>query len=104
VKQPVFLWVTCIRVLEPKGREHVLNHYIPESNLGNIPFLDVGVFAGKLDLDTINWNEAWTLALRYDGVMAPREHDGDFRDWKAIEAWVKQTAQTIDSIVGEARG
>jgi menaquinone-dependent protoporphyrinogen oxidase len=104
VKKPLYLWVTCIRVLEPNGREHVLHQYIPQSELGDTPLLDVGVFAGKLDLDSINWNEAWTLAVRYDGAIAPRDHNGDYRDWKAIEAWVKQTARSIDSLVGEARG
>jgi menaquinone-dependent protoporphyrinogen oxidase len=104
VKKPLYLWLTCIRVLEPNGREHVLHHYIPQSELGDLPLLDVGVFAGKLDLDSVNWNEAWTLAIRYDGATPPRNHDGDYRDWKAIEAWVKQTAQSIDSLVGEARG
>jgi menaquinone-dependent protoporphyrinogen oxidase len=104
VKKPVFLWVTCIRILEPNGRQHVLGHYIPQSELSGLPFLDTGVFAGKLDLDSTNWNEAWTLAVRYDGTTPPRDHDGDYRDWKAIEAWVKQTARSIDSLVGEARG
>ncbi len=104
VKKPLYVWVTCIRVLEPNGRDHVLNHYIPQSELSGLTFLDVGVFAGKLDLDSINWNEAWTLAVRYDGVTPPRDHDGDYRDWKAIEAWVKQAARSIDSLVGEARG
>ena len=104
VKKPLYLWVTCIRVLESNGREHVLNNYIPQSELGDLPLLDVGVFAGKLDLESVNWNEAWTLAVRYDGVTPPRSHDGDYRDWKAVEAWTKATARAIDSIVGEARG
>ena len=104
IRLPVYLFVMCIRILEPDGLDRIRYHYLPQSGMDDFPIESLGVFAGKLDLDSINWNEAWTLALRYDGVTAPRDHDGDYRDWDAIKTWTMQVAESINQLAGEARG
>jgi menaquinone-dependent protoporphyrinogen oxidase len=104
VRMPLYLFIMCIRALEVDGLDHVRYHYLPQSGLDDLPVEALGVFAGKLELDNINWNEAWTLAVRYDGTAAPREHDGDYRDWEAIQKWTMQVAESINQLAGEARG
>lgn len=104
VRIPLYLFIMCVRVLEVDGLDRVRYHYIPQSGLADLPIQELGVFAGKLDLENINWNEAWTLAVRYDGSTAPRDHNGDYRDWKAIEKWTMQVAESINEVAGEARG
>lgn len=85
--KPVFVFVSCIRVLEDKGYDWVLNNYMPPWLLEKLNLVDVVAFAGKLLFDNVSWEEEWTLALKYDGVHPAIDFDGDFRDWSKIEAW-----------------
>ncbi len=91
-KHPVFLWVTCIRVMEQYGEEHVMEHYMVHELLRKINPRGIAAFAGKLDLQTVDWNERWTLAARYDGMTWPSSFDGDFRNWEEIRAWAQRIA------------
>jgi menaquinone-dependent protoporphyrinogen oxidase len=95
MQKPVALFITCIRVLEPDGREHALKYYVHQDTLDKINALDVGVFAGKLQLDSIDLNERWTLSLRYDGQEVPGTLSDDFRDWDAIRQWALATAERL---------
>lgn len=93
--RPVFIFFTCIRVLEPDGPEHVLAHYVNHSALEALNVRDIQPFAGKLELNAINWDERWTLAARYDGSAAPGSFNRDFRDWNAIRAWADKVADSL---------
>jgi menaquinone-dependent protoporphyrinogen oxidase len=94
-KKPVYMWIMCIRVLETNGREHALKEYVHQPTLHEIGVRDVAVFAGKLNLDVIDWNERWTLAARYDGESLPGTRNDDYRDWNAIRAWAIQVREAL---------
>jgi menaquinone-dependent protoporphyrinogen oxidase len=94
---PVYLWVTCIRVLEAYGMDHVLEHYMHHDLLRSIGARAPVAFAGKLDLNAVDWNERWTLAARYDGSTWPSHFDGDFRDWDKIREWTVQVAAELQA-------
>lgn len=85
--RPVYIWIMCIRVLEPDGLEHALKEYVHQSTLHEIGVRDTAVFAGKLNLAEIDWNERWTLAARYDGDALPGSRNDDYRDWNTIRNW-----------------
>jgi len=93
--RPLYMFITCIRVLEPDGREHVLQHYVHRETLQQLGVREVGVFAGKLRLDAIDMRERWTLSLRYDGGVIPGEFNDDFRDWDAIRAWAVSVGERL---------
>jgi menaquinone-dependent protoporphyrinogen oxidase len=86
--KPVYLWITCIRILETGGREYALQEYVHHPTLQAIGMREVEVFAGKLILSEIDWNERWTLAARYEGESLPGSRDDDYRNWNEIRSWV----------------
>jgi menaquinone-dependent protoporphyrinogen oxidase len=92
---PLYCFVTCIRVLEQYGLEHVLEFYMMPELLQNYDVRDRMAFAGKLDLDNTDWNERWTLAARYDGSSWPSNFDGDFRDWGKVRQWASKIADEL---------
>ncbi|MBZ0279832.1 MAG: hypothetical protein K8L97_03760 [Anaerolineae bacterium] len=87
VGKPVHFWIACIRVLEADGLDAAQHEYVHKPTMEKLGVKDLGVFAGKLNLDAIDWNERWTLSARYDGKELPGSHNNDYRDWKAIRAW-----------------
>jgi menaquinone-dependent protoporphyrinogen oxidase len=93
--KPVYFWVTCIRVMERFGMEHVMEFYMVPEILSKLDVRDKTAFAGKLDLQNTDWNERWTLAARYDGASWPANFDGDFRNWEVIRAWARKVAQEL---------
>lgn len=95
--KPVFAWVSCIRVLEDKGFDWVLNNYLPAWLMEKVSLVDVTAFAGKLALDSISYDEEWTLALRYDGNHSPADFNGDFRNWSTIRAWAMEISERINT-------
>ncbi len=95
VGKPVYFWVTCVRVMEHLGMEHVMEFYMSPEILDKLDVRDKTAFAGKLDLQNTDWNERWTLAARYDGTSWPINFDGDFRDWQVIREWAHKVAQDL---------
>lgn len=93
--KPVYLWLTCMRAIEPGGYAYVTNNYLPNLLSCSLSFRRIGIFAGKVDRTTINPDEAWTIAFRYDGSRDPFTLDGDHRDWGAIHAWAEQIADDL---------
>ncbi|MCB9457541.1 MAG: hypothetical protein H6671_16265 [Anaerolineaceae bacterium] len=89
---PVYLWVSCIRILEENGQEHVLEFYLQHDLLHDLKVREVGTFAGRLNLEETDWNERWTLAARYDGGTWPSSFNGDFRNWDTIRQWAEKIA------------
>lgn len=78
--EPVYLWLTCMRAIEPGGYAYVTNNYLPNLLSRTLSFRRIGIFAGKIDMTTINQDEAWTLAFRYDGSRDPFVLGGDHRN------------------------
>ncbi len=97
-RKPVYFWISCIRVLEQDGYQHALDNYIHKPTLEKIGVKTVAVFAGKLKLDAIDWNERWTLSAKYDGSVLPGTRDDDFRDWNAIRAWASKVRDELVKI------
>ena len=99
MNKPVYLWVNCIRVLEEFGMSHVMDFYMVPELLKNLNVRSRAAFAGKLDLQHVDWDERWSLAARYDGHVWPTNFDGDFRDWDKIEDWATSTANDLQAEV-----
>ena len=93
--KPVYLWLTCMRAIEPGGYAYVTNNYLPNLLSRTLSFRRIGIFAGKIDMTTINPDEAWILTFRYDGSRDPFTLGGDHRDWNAIRAWAGQIADDL---------
>lgn len=98
IRKPVYFFITCIRVLEPDGHQHALEHYVHQETLKHIGVRDTAVFAGKLQMNAIDLNERWALALRYDGAVAPGGFNDDFRDWNAIREWATKVRSQISKV------
>lgn len=94
---PTYLFITCIRVMEPGGREHALQEYVYHPTLEKVGIeLDkVGVLAGKIEINAISWDERWLLASNYDGSAGSKLVNHDYRDWAAIGAWILDVARDI---------
>ncbi len=97
--KPVYLWLNCLRVVEPEGYAYVTNNYLPNMLDRNLPFRKIGVFAGKIDLATINEDERWTLTFRYDGRDNLNRLAGDYRDWDRICDWAEQVAADLGTLI-----
>lgn len=99
----IFVWVACVRVLEPGGLAHVEKHYISQDVHDLHPIEPIGVFAGKLDYHQLNEEDRWAFYLRYDGETLMRQFDGDFRDWDAIGAWTDGVVTHLMRMRGDVR-
>lgn len=94
-QKPVYCWITCIRVLEEGGYEHVINHYMPDALLDQLNVRQITAFAGKLKWAEVTWTDRWTLALQYDGRADARNFNADHRDWNVIRQWSVKLAEDI---------
>lgn len=95
---PVYLFMTCMRVLEQYGSDHVNEFYVNPDIIHSLNIRNTTAFAGKLDLSSIDWNERWTLAARYDGTTWPSSFDGDYRDWSKIHRWANLIAEDLQKV------
>jgi menaquinone-dependent protoporphyrinogen oxidase len=93
--KPVYMWIMCVRILESGGREYSLQEYIHHSAIQALGVREVEVFAGKLILAEIDWNERWTLAARYEGEALPGSRDDDYRDWNTIRSWAVHLRENL---------
>jgi menaquinone-dependent protoporphyrinogen oxidase len=96
--KPCFLFITCIRVLEVDGDEHTKKYYVHHGTVTQLGIRDIAVFAGRLNVDRINWDESWLLALQYDGTQIPGRLNHDYRDWQAIGSWSVQVAHELEAV------
>jgi menaquinone-dependent protoporphyrinogen oxidase len=96
--KPSYLFITCIRVLEPDGYEHALKYYIHHNTIERLHIENIAVFAGRLNIERIDWNERWLLAVQYDGAVIPGYQNRDFRDWNAIALWALSIASNLHAI------
>jgi menaquinone-dependent protoporphyrinogen oxidase len=94
-KKPVYVFITCIRVLEEGGYQHSIEEYVNHSVLDKIGVRDVAAFAGKLEMNAVDWQERWTLSARYDGSEPPGTYNNDFRNWDTIRAWTVKVVEQL---------
>jgi menaquinone-dependent protoporphyrinogen oxidase len=94
-QKPCYFWMTCIRVLETDGYQHALQNYVHQQTVEMLNIRDIAVFAGKLKLENINWDERWLLSLTYDGEKRPAFLNRDFRNWETIAAWGNKIANQL---------
>jgi len=94
-QKPVYFFVTCIRIVETDGYEHVMTHYMDTKTLEKLNVKNVNAFGGAIQLKEIDWNERWTLGLRYDGTNLQSRLNADYRDWYAIGAWATSIAKDL---------
>ncbi len=94
-EKPVYFFVTCIRIAEADGYEHVMKNYMDTKTLGKLKVKNVNAFGGAIQLKEIDWNERWTLGLRYDGTNLQSRLNADYRDWYAIGAWTNNIAKDL---------
>lgn len=65
----------------PEALEPLLQRIAPRN---------IALFHGRIDLEKMHWGEKLI-------VKALRAKTGDFRDWKALEAWAQDIAQALRS-------
>jgi menaquinone-dependent protoporphyrinogen oxidase len=93
-----FFFITCIRILEEGGYEHVIREYVNRKLLEALNVREVVAFAGKLEINAVDWDERWLLALRYDGATVPGRFNHDYRDWEAIAKWTISIAKELGAV------
>jgi menaquinone-dependent protoporphyrinogen IX oxidase len=94
--RPAYMWISCIRAVEPDGVKHAREFYIDHNTVKALDMRDIAIFAGRLNTDAIDWKERWLLASDYDGNLVPGRINYDFRDWNAIAAWALGIAKALD--------
>ena len=97
-RKALYLWLNCLRVIEPEGYVYVTNNYLPNILDRKLSFRKIGLFAGKVDLAMIDENERWTLTFRYDGRENLKHLAGDFRNWDRIRDWAEQIAADLETL------
>lgn len=93
--RPFYYFMTCIRVLEDFGTEHVVTNYINHQIMSKLRPREIVAFAGRLEMNAVNWEDRWTLSARYDGSGVPGSYDNDFRDWDKIREWARHVADDL---------
>ncbi len=94
-EKQLYLWLSCIIVLEDNGREKAIEKYIWQEALNRLKLSQdrLQVFAGKMDWSQIEGNEKWILSHHYEGKELPGRVRGDYRNWQAIAQWVHTIAE-----------
>jgi menaquinone-dependent protoporphyrinogen oxidase len=96
ITRPVFAWMTCVRILEPGGFDHAMQHYVPPDLYRLSNLRDLQIFPGRLRPEDLNNDERWTIYLRYDGAEKMESLKGDFRDWGHIKEWAEYIAEQLE--------
>lgn len=95
--KPVYMFITCIRVLEADGYQHAVENYVNHSVTNKIGVREIHPLAGKLEMSAVDWNDRWTLAAQYDGSRTPGSYNNDFRNWDAIRDWTTHVANKLQA-------
>ena len=93
--KPFYFYITCIRVLEADGMEHVIKEYVNHAVLNRLHVRETTAFAGKMTLQDVDWDERWTLAARFDGQNPAGSYNSDFREWDKIRQWARHVADGL---------
>jgi menaquinone-dependent protoporphyrinogen IX oxidase len=65
--QPLYVWITCMRILEPAGYEHAQKYYVTPELRAMPSVRSIEVFAGRVVPTELSWQEYYDLYHRYDG-------------------------------------
>lgn len=95
IQKPIYFFITCIRIVEADGYDHVMKNYLHAPTLEKLKVRNVNAFGGAIRLSETNWEERWTLGLRYDGTNLQARLNADYRDWYAISAWITNLAKDL---------
>lgn len=85
-QMPVAYFLVCMTLSKPteENRAKVLSYMDPILKaVPEIKPVGIGTFAGALDYNNLSWLNK--KILRSKGTP-----EGDFRDWKAIQAWARE--------------
>ncbi|MCA0459050.1 MAG: flavodoxin domain-containing protein [Chloroflexi bacterium] len=96
VQKPVYFFITCIRIVEADGYDHVMKNYMHMPTLEKLKVRKINAFGGATQLNNINWDERWAMGLRYDGTNLQSRLNADYRDWYTIGAWTNSIAKDLD--------
>jgi menaquinone-dependent protoporphyrinogen oxidase len=96
--RPLYVWITCMRILEPEGYEHAQKYYVtPE--LRAVPSVrSIEVFAGRVVPSELSWQEYYDLYHRYDGEQTITYLKGDYREWARFREWGESIAVDLKSL------
>jgi len=92
-RKPFAAFMVCITLAMKNGesyRQGLRDWMGPVRNVVR-PF-DEGYFAGALDLDKLSGMDKIKMGMAATFGVFPK---GDFRDWKAIEAWAESLGEKI---------
>lgn len=93
--RPFYFFLTCIRILEENGHDHVMKNYLHHDTLNNLHVREIGLFSGKLAIGTIDWEERWMLAVKYDGQEMASHVNMDYRNWNDIATFTVKVATAL---------
>jgi menaquinone-dependent protoporphyrinogen oxidase len=85
-QMPVAYFLVCMTLSKPteENRAKVLSYMDPILKaVPQIKPVGIGTFAGALDYDNLSW-------LNKKILKSKGTPEGDFRDWKAIQAWARE--------------
>lgn len=96
--RPLYVWITCMRVLEPDGYAHAQKYYVtPE--LRALPSVrSIEIFAGKVVPHELSWQECQKLNRRYDGEHGIKSLRGDYRNWDRFYTWTQSIAADLATL------
>lgn len=94
-EKQLYLWLSCIIVLEDNGHEKAREKYIWREAIDRLKLSEdrLQIFAGKMDWSEIEGGEKWILSSHYEGKELPGRVRGDYRNWQEIANWVHTIAE-----------
>jgi len=96
--QPLYAWITCMRVLEEGGYAHAQKYYVTPEIREIASLRSMEVFAGRIVPASLSWEDYSDLSRRYDGSHEILHHQGDYRDWTRFRAWSEFIVQDLKTL------
>jgi menaquinone-dependent protoporphyrinogen oxidase len=97
---PLYMFATCVRVVEKGGYEHAMEHYMRKTLTPSLNFRDFEVFAGRIQPEDMHSDHQWTLSRRYDGKLNTSHLSADYRNWEVITRWALRIADDLHILNG----
>jgi menaquinone-dependent protoporphyrinogen oxidase len=97
---PLYMFATCVRVVEKGGYEHAMEHYMRKTLTPSLNFRDYEVFAGRIQPEDMDSDQHWTLSRRYDGKINTSHLSADYRNWEVITRWTLRITDDLHVLNG----
>jgi menaquinone-dependent protoporphyrinogen oxidase len=97
---PLYMFATCVRVVEKGGYEHAMEHYMRKTLTPSLNFRSYEVFAGRIQPEDMDSDHHWTLSRRYDGKLNTSHLSADYRNWEVITRWTLRIADDLHVLTG----